>query len=1155
VNIFMTSAAGFLVFMAIGALSANWLHLEGPIYYIFTFLVGALGMAASAFVYSLMDKRRARKEAQSSGAAPAASSPSSEGGDAARWVREANTRLAQSKAGVGIENLPMVFVIGDRGTAKTSTLLNSGLEPELLTGQVYQDNAVTPTRGANIFYGRDSVFVEAGGSLMANPAAWKLLVAKLRPGRLKSLVGGSGQAPRGVLLCFDLETFSRRGAADAIGSAARYLHDRLGDISEVLGISFPVYVLFTRADRIPFFADFVRNLTNEEVGQVVGVTLPMRNEASGIYAEAETQRLTAGFNELFHSFCDQRLRLLPREADPQAVPAAYEFAREFRKLRAMLVQFLVDIARPSQLRASPFLRGFYFSGVRPVQVQDVPATPLAQPAAPAQAEVGGATRMFRAGFQAEQRAAQAQSPQASAGRRVPQWLFLGHLFHDVILADGAARAASGSSVKTSMTKRILLATAAGLCLIYSGLLMMSFFGNRTLEQNALTAANAIGTAQVAGTALPTEDALRRLETLRQSLQQITDYETKGKPLSLRWGLYKGSEMLPHLRALYYAKFRQLLFGGTQDQLVAYMKKTPATPGPGDDYGFGYDTVKAYLLTTSEWTRSSDQSLQTFLGQRLMDRWNAGRDADIGKERMDLAKLQFDFYGRDLHNGNPYPEPGDAAAVEHGRIYLSKFSGIEWVYQFLLAEAAKKNPATSFNRKFTGSAEAVTSTVEVAWAYTREGWAFMQDQLKKKNFGGEPWVLGSYMPQNVDKDALEAGIRDRYATDYVKQWREVLRRSNVNGYASYPDASRKLTLLTGPNAPLLALFWWTSYNTGIDLPGVADKFRAVHKVVPPSTEPLYNAPPAQPYTNGLMGLQASVANVASPGGDAAVKTSADAARLNQRQLASTFPSDPEAHIEQRTADLLEQPIKNLEGIGIGGLSAAGKNFCEAFGKLTGKFPFKVDAKTDVGLDELAGILQPGSGRLAMFYEGPLKEFVKCQNGQCTATNPAITQAFLAFLGNMMQFSKALYAAPGAEMKYNYTLQPVKSDQVDALIIGVNGAPSELKIGASKMLVWPGPGTPGFQLALRLQGSSTTLGPPPYDGVWGLFHFFANAETRSATGTGYTFGWTLRAGGLDSRPMQVEGKSVTYNIYVETNGAPAIFSQAFLSTLRCRGPFER
>jgi len=156
--------------------------------------------------------------------------------------------------------------------------LYSGLDPELLAGQVYQDNAVAPTRAANIFVARGTVFVEAGGALMANPQSWTALVKKLQPSRLKSM-GASGQAPRGVLLCFDLETFTRAGATEAIANATRYLQARLGEISEILGISYPVYVLFTRADRIPFFAEFVRNLNPEEAGQVVG--LPCRSVRSG----------------------------------------------------------------------------------------------------------------------------------------------------------------------------------------------------------------------------------------------------------------------------------------------------------------------------------------------------------------------------------------------------------------------------------------------------------------------------------------------------------------------------------------------------------------------------------------------------------------------------------------------------------------------------------------------------------------------------------------------------------------------------------------------------------------------------------------------------------------------------------------------------------
>src|SRR5262249_44732660 len=153
------------------------------------------------------------------------------------------------------------------------------------------------------------------------------------------------------------------------------------------------------------------------------------------------------------------------------------------------------------------------------------------------------------------------------------------------------------------------------------------------------------------------------------------------------------------RRIYYNKFRQLLFGSTQDQLLAFLRSRPATPGPNDDYGYAYDTLKAYLLTTSEWKRSTDTGLQAFLGSRLLGGWTNGRDAEIGNERRNLAKLQFDFYSHDLQNGNPYSSTSDAAAVDRSRQYLARFSGVQRVYQYLLALADKDHPRTTFNQAF------------------------------------------------------------------------------------------------------------------------------------------------------------------------------------------------------------------------------------------------------------------------------------------------------------------------------------------------------------------------------------------------------------------------------------------------------------------------
>ena len=271
--------------------------------------------------------------------------------------------------------LPAFFIVGETGAAKTSLFVHSGVEPDLLSGQVYQDNTVIPTRPVNIWLAQKSVFIESGGKLLAEPARWAHLIKRLQPPRFRNLFRNllrkKEQAPRAVIVVVDCDNFMRAGAEEALAVSARNLNARLGEISQILGIRLPVYVLFSKMDRLALFGDFVGNLTDEEVTQVLGATLPLSNEQEpGIYAEREATRLTAAFDDLFHSLCDKRLPFLAREHDAAKLPAVYEFPREFRKLRNALVRFLVDLGRPSQLRANPFLRGFYFSGVRPIVVKE-----------------------------------------------------------------------------------------------------------------------------------------------------------------------------------------------------------------------------------------------------------------------------------------------------------------------------------------------------------------------------------------------------------------------------------------------------------------------------------------------------------------------------------------------------------------------------------------------------------------------------------------------------------------------------------------------------------------------------------------------------------------------------------------------------------------
>ena len=136
--------------------------------------------------------------------------------------------------------------------------------------------------------------------------------------------------------------------------------------------------------------------------------------SGGVYAEEETARLTADFERLFRSLADARPEFLARETDATKLPGAYEFPREFRKIRPAVVQFLVDLCRPSQLTVGPFLRGFYFTGVRPIVINEVaPGGRARRSRRRGYGSAAGATGMFHAGQAAQ---AAASAPPRSAPR-------------------------------------------------------------------------------------------------------------------------------------------------------------------------------------------------------------------------------------------------------------------------------------------------------------------------------------------------------------------------------------------------------------------------------------------------------------------------------------------------------------------------------------------------------------------------------------------------------------------------------------------------------------------------------------------------------------------------------------------------------------------
>jgi type VI secretion system protein ImpL len=264
----------------------------------------------------------------------------------AAMLEEANAALAKApgyraeRGKVPLCELPVYLLIGPEGSGKTSTFINSSLEPQLLAGQVAGSGPVVPTRLCNVWLAGKAIFVELSGrSFAGDIGRWKELLSILRGKRTipfwRRLWGTPAQQVelRAVIGFCEVKEFTGASAdPQRLARQARDWQERLRAIAEVFG-EFPVYQVITKCDGIPFFPEFFRRLPETEAGQILGCTLPL-NRADAlrrgeVFAEAEAKRLTATFRSLYHRLAARRIIHLAHEPDPAKRPAVYEFPREF----------------------------------------------------------------------------------------------------------------------------------------------------------------------------------------------------------------------------------------------------------------------------------------------------------------------------------------------------------------------------------------------------------------------------------------------------------------------------------------------------------------------------------------------------------------------------------------------------------------------------------------------------------------------------------------------------------------------------------------------------------------------------------------------------------------------------------------------------------
>ncbi len=874
--------------------------------------------------------------------------------------------------------LPVVLVLGPRGSAKTTIVQQSGLDAEHLAGNLFSSGMIAPTEVANVWYHEGHVIVEAGGALAVEPSRWARLVDKLQPKKWIPALLGRPQAPRVAVVCFSTEDLVSGAASDAVVPAARNLRDRLAELSHSLGIRLPVYVVFTKADTIPHFTEFVKNLTLDEARELFGVTLRALAEptSDASYADREGERIGGAFDDLFHALALRRVTVLGRAGSLEGNGPAYEFAREFRKIAKPVTDFLVELCRPSQLRVSPFLRGFYFTGVRPVVVEGQAGGPARSAAPAAPDAVAGATQVFdqRAMQEAARRAAAVET---SGQRRVPQWVFLPQVLRRVVLGDQVAMGITTSGFGLAVLRRLSMAVGIAAVLLLGLLLMVSHHSDRALQNEVRRALAGVQdlTPPSVGVIGPT--SLERLDALRRATARLSRYEHGLRPPRNLLFMYTGGKLYPLARQAYFERLRALMFGRAFQSLNARLGSLPAKPTL-DEYQDVYRSLKVYV----ELTERPDLATGPFFGDVLAGHWAASENVD--SVSLALARRQFEFLGSELPYGYPYPqETQNGMLVNTARSFLADNTNEDSFYGSLLAQWNRLPPA-DLGRERPATRGYLAGSPQVPGSFTRTGWDSVQSSLETTGEAAnlEAHVVGTEFfdrlrQRGFDPETVAPHLEERYEQDYRDRWVDFLAATRLEP-RGLREGGPWLTELGGNRSAIFQMLAYVDSQTSVHRPTVEEPFTAVRSLVAPDSakQQIFSDKLGRPYLLKVQTLAQSVTQLASQPGSPeisqAVRTASSDGVSFVREIEVDFPTEPAP--AQRASGavtaLLTGPFRWADQQAGQGPQLAANQLASQFcslqdGRVLSRDPFVRASEADVR--DVDALLNPQSGALRCFFQ--------------------------------------------------------------------------------------------------------------------------------------------------------------------------------------------
>lgn len=1123
-------------------------------------LLAAIGTAL--FARWLLARGRSKKleralvKAGDAGLDPLKADRAAEIDDLRRDLDAGIASLLRSRLGGGgrraLHALPWYAVVGPPGAGKSTLLRTSGLPFPNVGGTPGPTRAPAAAEGrgrparpagarrAELWMTNQAVLLDTAGSwcVESEGAVWTALVELLTRHR-------GARALDGVILTLSVEELLDTNEAFRATTSKR-LRARLDELLSGIGLALPVYVVITKCDRLPGFAETFGVVARAERNGPWGFTLPLRAHDPGV-VEAHLDQLASSL----------RSRVLTRIADerrPEARALVAELPGHFGLVREPLSAMLAELFAANVYDETPILRGVYFTSAtqegapidqllgRSLKTANVEPRPLGEPS--------GETKSY----------------------------FVLDLLTKIAFAD--ARLAAPTT--RSQRRRTLIEAGVGVGLF--GLAAIAAIASAfSWRQNRLLveSTNELTTILPASAgALPVRPAT--LEALRNRVEQLRTYDREGAPLSMRLGLFPGPRLMDHAAARYAAAVRDGVLTPLLRAEAAELSTWGSTfEGDLDREPSMTEHVRALALVERQLRFTSprlpnEPALDAGGGARVARALAESWCTSLGASESECAAHATLFVA--LARGDDSLRLArDDRAVRLGRLGLSRAPSGRVALADLVSGAEGRGYDLTLGRVVGTTGRALVASAHVRGAFTQRGW----EEVVRARIDGairdraaDAWILGG-APGRAG-DAVDRGrqareeLRAAYFAAYVDEWEAFLASVRV---APAHDPGEALSLLedltrgtpppigrllvavqdnallsegAAPSDPTIATTrdLIDTIRTQVTGNGSTPTVAAAPDRSPASPERVRralaaytafaireeDAPEDAPlgidvYREELTLLRDALASYQDdPSTGGALETRVSAARRRVDGLVAEQPLGARAFFET----VLRPPVEAASTTSSEAMaSAVAASFCASVtspfaASLAGHYPFSAEGH-DAALADFTAFYRPGSGTVWSFYDASLTTIAP-RSGSRFAIERRLAHggrspygtSLPLFLQRSSSITSAFFAPGATEPRVELDLRVHPTAGAASVRFSVGGTTIDYRNGPEtwSRVVWPGdsPAAGASLEVLNARGMQERLRET---GEWGLFRLVeAATEIDSAPGERtHTLRWHLPGHDVD------------------------------------------